>query len=539
MSKTLKKIISVFLAFAMLTGTCLISYAADEPKFYEHQNFYEISMETADAKFNNGDTFIYILYRPNCINCYNMGKRYFSVWMNSYNATIYGTDVSELNSLPSFIYADYYDKSIVTPLVLFVKNGSYTAVMACYEGVARDLNSAFCGLNGKTYVPVTSATFSEKSVSVDKGKTKKLTVDIQPSNASIKAIYWESSDPETATVSQDGVVTGKKGGSVTIYARLADADIIGVPDELKPYCRVKVNVPVTGISLPQKNVTLTVGEEMELKPIYTPEDATPSVLYYSSSNKNVVDTISGKKIKAVAPGTAVITVYSPDKVYSDTCTVTVVAKKVAVTGVSLSTGSVSLEKGKTLMLNYTVSPSNATNKAVTWSSSNSSVVSVSSSGLMTAKAAGTATVTVKTNDGGYTAKCTVTVTEAQKINVTSVDVFVETDFNGTKVCDLGFTVNPANATYKSVKWTTSNSDVATVDSNGVVTTYGNPGQAIITVTITNYDGTTVSDTATVTVTDGESDDSSDDSSGGFFGLIGAIFELLFLPFTLLFSILFG
>lgn len=532
MSKLIKKLLSAILVFAVLAGFCCVSYAADETKFYEHQNFYEISMEAADAKFNNGDTFIYILYRPNCINCYNMGRYYFSAWMDSYNATIYGTDVTELNSLPSFIYADYYDKMIVTPLVLFVKNGSYTAVMACYEGVADDLSRAFCELNGKTYVPITSAAFSESTYKIDKGKTQKLTFNIQPSNASIKAIYWESSDPEIATVSQDGVVTAKKGGSVTIFARLAGADYFRTPEEIKYYCRVKVNVPVTGIALPQKNVTLTVGDEMELKPIYTPEDATPSVLYYSSSNKKVVDTMSGRKIKAVAPGTAVVTVYSPDKVYSATCNVTVVAKKVAVTGVSLSTGTVSLEKGKTLMLNYSVSPSNATNKAVTWSSSNSSVATVSSSGLITAKSAGTATVTVKTNDGGYTAKCTVTVTEPKKVNATSVDIIVEKDFEGTNVAELGASVNPASASYKSLVWSSSDTSIATVDSDGTVTTYG-AGVAMITVTVTNHDGTTVSDSVEVTVNGGN------DSDGGILGLLLSILELLFLPFTLLFSILFG
>ena len=416
--KTLKRALAFLLAAVLTLGSCAVVYASSEIPFYSNSRFYEISMDQADAKFDNGDTFVYILYRPNCNNCNLLGKRIFSCWMNDYNANIYGTDVSDLNSLPWFLYDEFINKRIVTPLVVFVKNKTYKTVMAYYEGVGNDLNRAFCELRGTTYVPVTSATFPSKNVKINRGDTQQLTLNIQPSNASIKGVYWRSGDPDIVSVSQDGVITGLKSGSTVIYADLSDSDLATHTEALNPYCWVTVNVPVTGISLPQSHVTLEVGEEMAASPIFSPADTTYTAYYYGSSNKNVLDIVGGGVLRAVAPGTATLTVSTYDRKYSATCTVTVVAAKVEVTGVAVSKSSLSIENGTSAQLSASVYPSNASNKNVSWRSSNSSVVSVDSNGKITAKSVGTATITVKTADGGYESSCTVTVVAAMpKISI--------------------------------------------------------------------------------------------------------------------------
>ena len=143
--------------------------------------------------------------------------------------------------------------------------------------------------------------------------------------------------------------------------------------------------------------------------------------------------------------------------------------------------------------------------------------------------AGTKTVTVTYQ--GKTTSFNITVKETV-VKATSVDIYVIEEFNGTNTAKIGATVNPSNASYKSLVWTSSDTSVATVDNNGVITTY-NTGVATVTVTVTNHDGTTVTDTIEVTVNGG------DDSDTGFFDLLLSIFEFLFLPFTLLFAILFG
>ena len=156
---------------------------------------------------------------------------------------------------------------------------------------------------------------------------------------------------------------------------------------------------------------------------------------------------------------------------------------IAVTGVSVSPTAASLGVGGTQQLTPTITPSDATNKNVTYSSNATGVATVSSTGLITAVAAGNATITVTTADGGYTATCAVTVTAPVSVtgvtlnkNSTSIEV------GGTET--LTATVAPSDATNKNVTWTTSSSSIATV-SNGTVTAVS-AGTA--TITVTTVDG---------------------------------------------------
>ena len=152
-----------------------------------------------------------------------------------------------------------------------------------------------------------------------------------------------------------------------------------------------------------------------------------------------------------------------------------------VTGVSLSTDILTLEEGGTANLTATITPANATNQNVTWSSNAPSVATVNSSGNVTAVAPGTATITVTTEDGTKTASCTVTVT-VPVTGVTLSQSQARLYYNGTpNTFTLAATVAPGNATNKAVTWTSSNSAVATVDGNGTVTAVA-PGTATITVT---------------------------------------------------------
>lgn len=153
---------------------------------------------------------------------------------------------------------------------------------------------------------------------------------------------------------------------------------------------------------------------------------------------------------------------------------------VSVTSISLDKSNTTISKGSTETLTATVYPANATNKSVTWSSNNPSVATVNSNGTITAVGTGTAIITVKTVDGGKTAACTVTVTEPI-VSVTSV-VLNKSNITISKGSTETLTaiVYPANATNKSVTWSSNNPSVATVNSNGVVTAVG-AGTAIITV----------------------------------------------------------
>ncbi len=187
--------------------------------------------------------------------------------------------------------------------------------------------------------------------------------------------------------------------------------------------------------------------------------------------------------------------WSIRSVYGDT---------IPVQSVSLDKSQLDLAVGQTYTLTATVKPSNATNKSVTWTSNNTSVATVSSSGVVTAKAAGNATITVKTNDGGKTATCSVNVSGATAtVAVTGVSLNTASlTMTEGNIRTLTATVTPSDATNKTVTWSSSNTSVASVSSSGVVTAKS-AGSVVITVT-TNDGGKRA--TCSVTVKASTSED---------------------------------
>ena len=237
-------------------------------------------------------------------------------------------------------------------------------------------------------------------------------------------------------------------------------------------------VSVTGISLDNSSKELGVGESFTLTATVKPDNATDKGITWSSDNPGAA-TVSGGKVTGVAPGAAVITATTNDGGFTASCTVTVVQK---VTGVSLDRKSLELRKGETFRLTASVTPKDATNKAVEWKSSAASVASVSKEGLVTAVSKGKATITVTTKEGGFSATCAVTVTQETPPESVSLDR-AEALLKVGETLTLTATVLPRDADDKSVTWSTSDEKVATVDAEGIVTAKST-GTAVITVTTT-------------------------------------------------------
>ena len=264
------------------------------------------------------------------------------------------------------------------------------------------------------------------------------------------------------------------------------------------------NVAVTGITLDQTTLELKEGQSATLSATITPENATDKTVTWSSSDETIATVSSTGTVSAVKEGSATITVTTKDGNKTATCTVTVTkdTETVAVTSVSLDKTSLTLEKDQTAVLTATVAPDNATDKTVTWSSSEETVATVSSDGTVTAIGAGEATITVTTKDGNKTATCTVTVTkDTETVAVTSVSLDkTSLTLEKDQTAVLTATVAPDNATDKTVTWSSSEETVATVSSDGTVTAIG-AGEA--TITVTTKDGNKTA-TCTVTVTDSSS-----------------------------------
>ena len=232
-------------------------------------------------------------------------------------------------------------------------------------------------------------------------------------------------------------------------------------------CQEEIPQPVAvqAVYLNATSMELTEGESATLVATISPNDAENKTVIWSSSNLSIAS-VSNGKVTALKAGKATITVKTEDGGKTATCEVTVNAKVYPVTGVTLDKTSATLTEGDELTLTATVNPDNATNKNVTWTSSNGTVASVSN-GKVTALKAGKTTITVKTEDGGKTATCEVTV-NAKVYPVTSVLLY-KTSVEMTEGDELTLTatVIPDNATNKNVTWSSSDSTVATV-SNGKV-----------------------------------------------------------------------
>jgi len=234
-------------------------------------------------------------------------------------------------------------------------------------------------------------------------------------------------------------------------------------------------VEAASVSVSPTSISLMPGNAATLSVTVTPSNTTNKNVTVTSSNTSVVRA-DGLTLMAVGSGTATITVKTANG-KTATCTVTVALPNA--TSVTLSAKELNLGGGETKKLTATVSPSNAADKSVTWTSSDTNVATVDKSGNVTAVSNGTATVTAKTSNG-YSASCTVRVSVA----VSGVKVDSEISLKPGETKKLTATVSPSNAADKSVTWTSSDTNVATVDKSGNVTAVKS-GTATITVKTAN------------------------------------------------------
>ena len=178
-------------------------------------------------------------------------------------------------------------------------------------------------------------------------------------------------------------------------------------------------VSVTGVTLNKTMLVLYTGDSETLKATVAPANATFKYVTWKSSNPTVATVDANGKVTAKSLGMADITVTTEDGGYTATCRVGVQrrpAGDVSVTGVTLNKTTLTLSKGASETLTATIAPTNATNKKVTWTSSDPAVATVDASGKVTGVANGTATITVTTEDGGHTATCAVEVADIKNGN---------------------------------------------------------------------------------------------------------------------------
>ena len=341
---------------------------------------------------------------------------------------------------------------------------------------------------------VTKVTITNKNSSMKIGTTYNLAWSVEPSTATDKQLTFSSSNTAVATITDKGVITAVGAGTTTIVA--AANDNLAIVDSYE--LTVDALVPVTQINVTGK-ASMEVGESETFVATVLPEDASNKNVTWSSSNTNVATVDQTGKVTVVGSGTVVITATSAadTNVYGS---FVVGVENVPITWITL-TGKTGMVYSETAYIGYTITPSNASNKQLLWTSSNTSIATVDQNGKVTAskKTAGTTIITAAAQDGsGIKATLTLSVSKSV-INVQSVTVTGRTLIGVGETIQATATVAPSNAHNQVLYWVSDNPTVANVDQTGKVTAYS-AGSAMISAIAT--DGTLVRGGYVVTVKDG-------------------------------------
>lgn len=324
-------------------------------------------------------------------------------------------------------------------------------------------------------IAVGGVSLDRNEVSLFETATTLLTPTILPKNATNQKVIWSSSDTSVATVNSKGLVRAIKAGHAVITCTTKNRGKTAT-------CKVTVEKTILSrsVTIDQKTLTLRGGKSATLVASIKPSNASINTVTWSSDNPRIAKVNSAGKVTGVAPGTCTITCQTKDTGKTASCKVTV--KPTRVQSVSLNKKTMTITAGDIVKLKATIAPSYATNKKVVWATSNSKILKVSQKGNVKGLRGGKATVTCTTVDGKKVAACTVTV-RASKIRAITVDDYEITIGLNAKY-RLKPIVQPETANASKIKYSTSDSRIAKVNSKGVVTGISE-GSCIITITPTD------------------------------------------------------
>lgn len=357
-------------------------------------------------------------------------------------------------------------------LVTGVKEG--TAIITAKQTINGIVKTAKCTVYVQTSVE--QVTLDPKEISLGIGKYETIQAMVKPSTLKGVSLKWVSSDEAIVKITEAGklsvTVQGVAGGNAVISAINQDNVVVG-------FCSVTVLQPVESMTLSETEVTSRIGNKVQLRATIKPDNATNQAVTWKSSNTKVATVSDNGLVTMKAAGTASIICTSVDNPNVQAfCNVTVLK---AVSGVTLDIDSKEMYVGENYRMTYLVMPSDASTPEVLWTSTNTAVVAVDSTGMLTAKGVGQAEIIIKTIDGSYMDLCTIVV----KQKPTNVKLSVNNlTMNAGEYFYLDPVLTPANATKEGLVWECVDTNIATVSSTGRVTAK-NPGQTIIMVKTEN------------------------------------------------------
>jgi len=275
--------------------------------------------------------------------------------------------------------------AVVTPKGVVIARKKGTTVIKVKAGNQK----ATCKVTVGT--PVKKITSSRKSLTLAAGKTAKIKTSISPRTATVKTLKFTSKNKRVATVSKKGIIKGIAAGTTQIAVESTDGSKKRSKVKVKVQGKKKKHPPINLAVKPIINVSLPTPAAGQITVPTSPSKETPAPTKMSGT------TDAPNFTETSAPGQTATAAPVPD--YS-----------VRATGISLSDAEKELNINEKAQLTASVSPTNATDKTVTWSSSNEEIATVNKTGMVIPEGEGEAEITAATADGKYSATCTVTVT---------------------------------------------------------------------------------------------------------------------------------
>ena len=344
---------------------------------------------------------------------------------------------------------------------------------------ARDGSGKSAAVKVTVVQPVEEIRLSQSSAMIPLKGTLRLTATTLPADAKAGKITWTSSDDAVAVV-KNGTVIARKGGTAVITASCTRND----GSQVTASCTVEVRVPVAGVKLPRA-AEVNVGEKLTLAAEVSPADAYDPSLTWSSSDESILTVDRHGVITAHKPGTATVTATTRDALLAKPRTASIAVKVIQPVKTVLIGKDLRLARGAKLQAQAAARPTNATNTALSWTSSDPKIASVNRTGMLTGVGVGECIITASATDGsGKSASMKVTVFQSvsQLIPSTTGRIVITRG----KTATVSATLRPADATDKTIRWSSSNNAIASVEE-GVIT--GNTtGNAVITASATDGSG---------------------------------------------------
>ena len=393
---------------------------------------------------------------------------------------------------------EFYVNDMSTPAVTQNSANDLTGRIALFadDGCAGAFKDVYLGIlddNGDVvpYTAVESVSIGNKAETAYAGDTFTVQATVSPADAADTSLAYSTSDAAVATVSENGVVNFLKGGSVTIAVYSVDNPAI------YDSFTVNVLVHVSSVEITNAPVTALEGTQLTLAVTVLPEDATNKSLSFSSSDDEVAFVSEDGVVSFLKPGKATITVTSADGSKTDAFEVEVTAKPVPVESLIIENKPESARVGDEFTLKVTILPAEATDKSVTYTSSNNEVATVSPGGKVTFLKEGEVTITVTSvSDPDIKDSFTIQV-GAAPVLVSSVAISNKpTSVREGDTLALQVTVSPENAENKALTYQSSDESIALVDTNGNIS-FLRPGN--VTITVMSESNPDATDSFTVSV----------------------------------------